>query len=85
MSEWFTAASLTELSGTAVLAAVALLVITDKLVWHKRLKAEQDARKRWEEIALRSLGVTEKLTVQSELTNDVLTRLPDPAKGAQGP
>ena len=63
----------------AVLGIVALLVITDKLVWHKRLKAAEQRADRWEQIALTSLGVAEKLTVHAEVSNEVFTRLPDPA------
>ena len=63
-----------------VIVIIGVLVITDKLVWHKRLKAAEARADRWEQIALQLLGVTEKLTVQAEVTNEVLTRLPDPAK-----
>lgn len=63
----------------AILSVIAVLVITDKIVWHKRLeKAERD-RDRWEGIALRGLGVAENVTVQTELTNELLSNLPDPA------
>lgn len=67
---------LLNLTGPAALSLVAILVITDKLVWHRRLEHERAQRERWEGIALRSLGVAEKLTIQAEVTNDVLTKLP---------
>ena len=73
-----------EITGTSVLVIVALLVITRKLVWHKDLKEEKDRSKRWEGIALDALGVADKMTVQAEITNEVLTRLPDPAKDEGG-
>lgn len=63
----------------SVIVVMGLLVITDKLVWHKRLKAAEARADRWEQIALTSLGVAEKLTVHAEVSNEVLTRLPDPA------
>lgn len=72
-----------EFTGPAALALVALLVITDKLVWHTRLKAAERRADRWESIALSSLGVAEKLTVQAEVTNDLLAKLPDPTRGRQ--
>lgn len=75
-----------------VCVAVAILVITDKLIWHKRLteaKVEwsqrlsttEVERDHWRDVALRSLGVSEKMTVQGEVTAEVLTRLPDPGSG----
>lgn len=68
--------SLIDLTGPAGIVLVALLVITDKLVWHKRLEKETARGDRWESIALQSLGVAEKLTVQAEVTNDVLAAFP---------
>lgn len=65
-------------TGPAVLAFIALLVITDRLVWHTRLRQQEERAARWERIALDALGVAKTLTVQSEVTNDVLSRLPDP-------
>lgn len=68
--------SLVDFGSAAPLVLVAVLVITDKLVWHRRLDAERARGDRWEGIALTSLGVAEKLTVQAEVTNDVLAKLP---------
>lgn len=64
--------------GTIVVLIV-LLILTDKLVWHKRLRVMEARVEKWEGIALAALGVADKLTVQAEVTNEVLTRLPDPA------
>lgn len=69
-----------EITGPAALALVALMVITDRLVWHTRLKAAEARADKWEGIALRAVGVAETLTVHGEVANDVLTKLPDPGK-----
>lgn len=71
-----------EVTGPAALVLVALMVITDKLVWHTRLKAAEKRADKWEQVALSSLGVAEKLTVHAEVATEVLTRLPDPAADA---
>jgi hypothetical protein len=62
-----------------LLALVFLLVITDKLIWHKRLRRAEDERDRWQQTALRALGVADKLTVQGEVTTALVASLPDPA------
>lgn len=61
-----------------VLTGVAILVITDKLVWHKRLRTTEAERDHWRGVALTALGVADKMTVHGEVTAEVLTRLPDP-------
>lgn len=76
--EFLNSLPFSEITGTAVLCAVAGLVITDKLIWHTRLRHCEEQRDKWERIALTALGTAEKLTVQAEVTNEVLTRLPDP-------
>jgi hypothetical protein len=76
---------LADLSGPAVLSALALLAITDKIVWHTRLRRIEAERDHWRDMALRLLGVSETLTVQGEVTNDLLTKLPDPAKETEAP
>jgi hypothetical protein len=40
-----------------VLAMVAVMVITDKLVWHKRLRSTEAERDHWRDVALTALGV----------------------------
>lgn len=69
----------------SIVLLVVLLILTDKLVWHKRLRESEKRVAKWEGIALTALGVADKLTVHAEVTNEVLTRLPDPAKEEQGP
>jgi hypothetical protein len=72
------------LSGGGVVALwsmIGYLMLTDRLVWHTRLKAERTDRERWEGIALRALGVAEKMTVHAEVANEVITAIPIPPKG----
>lgn len=69
---------------TGLLALVVLLILTDRLIWHTRLaKAEAD-RDRWQETALRALGVADKLTVQGEVTTALVASLPDPGARKEG-
>lgn len=74
---------ITEVGATSLMVLTVLLVLTDKLVWHTRLRHLEKDRDRWQGIALQLLGVTEKLTVQAEVTNAVMQRLPDPAKDGE--
>lgn len=65
----------------AVLSVVALGVITDKLVWHTRLKRAQDRADRWERVALEALDAGAQAGVRAaEVTAEVIRSLPDPAK-----
>lgn len=77
------------LGGMALWTVIGYLMLTDRLVWHTRLrKSEQDwqgrlereqaDRERWEGIALRALGVAEKMTVHAEVTSEVLSAIPVP-------
>jgi hypothetical protein len=81
-----------QLTGIGVVSVIAWLVITRKLIWHTDLQAAKDEgridlgkvekeRDEWKRIALSLLGVTEKLTVQAEVTNEVMSRLPTPDTG----
>jgi hypothetical protein len=47
--------ALDKVGAVAVVLFVALMVITDKLVWHKRLKAAEARADKWELIALDAL------------------------------
>lgn len=62
-----------------LLTLVVLLVLTDKLIWHTRLRKAEADRDRWQGIALRAMGVADKLTVQGEVTTALVASLPDPA------
>ena len=64
--------SLSDFDAPAVLCLVALLVISDKLVWYKRLREVEKQRDEWMAVALDALGVSKKLTVHAEVTNQAL-------------
>lgn len=75
-------------------SAIGYLMLTDRLVWHTRLRREHEEwqgrlsreqvdRERWEGIALRALGVAEKMTVHAEVANEVLTAIPTPPASGQ--
>lgn len=87
---------LDKLSAVVILCAVALSVITDKLVWHTRLKAvEKQAAEaldrsekradRWEQVALEALTAGAQAGVKAaETAVTVVSALPDPANTPQG-
>lgn len=63
--------------GTLILVAVA--IITDKLVWHTRLKKAEDQRDRWEAVALEALSAGASAGVSAaEVAVAVVAALPDP-------
>lgn len=67
-------------STLVVLAAVALAVIRDKLVWHTRLDRALERADRWEGIALAALTAGAQAGVQAaEAAVGVVSALPDPA------
>lgn len=81
--DWLTADILDRLGSVAVLAAIALAVITDKLVWHTRLQAANQRAERWERIALDALTTSAQAGVKAaEVTVDVVSALPDPSRDA---
>ena len=81
--EWAQQLPLADLSGPAILAVVAGLVITDKLVWHKRLSKAEARVEKLEGMLLSALGVAERTTVGAEVAHKVIEHLPDPGKGKQ--
>ena len=73
---------LDRLTAVVVLMALALAVITDKLVWHTRLKKAEDRAERWERVALEALQAGAQAGVKAaEVTVDLVSAMPDPAKG----
>lgn len=68
-----------EFTGPAALAMMSLLVITDKLIWHTRLSKAEAQRDKWEQVALRALGVADKMTIHAEVANEIVSKLPDPS------
>ena len=64
-----------------VLIAIALAIITDKLVWHTRLKRAELRAERWEQIAVEALTASAQASVRAaEITAEVVSALPDPAR-----
>lgn len=85
MDALFSLAALDRAGLVGVLMIVALGVITDKLVWHTRLKSAEERADRWERIALDALTVGAKAGVKAaEVTADVVSALPDPGKEKAG-
>lgn len=84
MSEFLQALGVThvaELTGVLVLAVVAVAVITDKLVWHTRLKNAQERADRWEKVALDALTAGAQAGVKAaEVAVGVVNAIPDPQK-----
>jgi len=75
--------SIDKISTVGVLIALALAVITDKLVWHTRLKKETERADRWEKVALDALTAGAQAGVKAaETTVELVSSLPpDKSKG----
>lgn len=69
-----------QLGGVVVLATVMIMVITDKLVWHKRLEAAEKRADRWEKIALDQMDLARTGVRAGEVASEALSRLPDVAR-----
>jgi hypothetical protein len=70
---------LDQIGMVTVLVLVAVAVITDKLVWHTRLKNAEARADRWEQIALDALTAGAVAGVRAaEVAADVVSALPDP-------
>lgn len=79
--DFLTVALLDNLTAVVVLSAVALSVITDKLVWHTRLKKAEARAERWEAIALEALNFGAQVGVKAaEVTTEVIAAFPSPAR-----
>lgn len=71
---------LDRLGAAGVVVGFAVLVITDKLVWHTRLKKADARADRWEKVALEALTAGAQAGVRAaEVAVDVVSALPDPA------
>jgi len=72
--------SLDRLGGLSVLLLVAIAVITDKLVWHTRLKKAEADRDKWQAIAIKALmGPAQAGVRAAEVAVGVVSALPDPS------
>lgn len=81
--DFIAAGALDQLGTVVVLLTVAVAVITDKLVWHTRLRHAQQRADRWERIALDALLSGAQAGVKAaEVTADVVNALPTPAEMA---
>ena len=68
-----------------VLCVIALSVITDKLVWHTRLKKAEARADRWESVALEALTAGAQAGVRAaEVTVDVVSAIPDNTRDRTG-
>lgn len=57
---------LVQVSASAILALVVIMVLTGRLVPRRTLEAVEADRDHWREIALRGLGVAEQSTAHAE-------------------
>lgn len=77
--DFLSVALLDNITSVVVLSAIALSVITDKLVWHTRLKKAEARADRWEAIALEALTAGAQAGVKAaEVTAEVVSAFPDP-------
>lgn len=68
-----------KITGYGVIIIVAVGVITDKLVWHTRLKKAEKRADRWESIALEALTAGAQAGVKAaEIAVDVVSAIPSP-------
>lgn len=73
--------AINDISAVAVVVAVAIAVITDKLVWHTRLKKALERAEKWENIAIDALTIGAQAGVKAaEVAVDVVSAIPDPAR-----
>lgn len=85
MDAVFSLGGLDKLGAMATVTLFAILVITDKLVWHTRLKKSEARADRWEAVALDALHAGARAGVAAaEATVEVVSALPDPANSRQG-
>lgn len=83
--EFLTLANVDKVSSLAVLAIVAILVITDKLVWHTRLKRAEERADRWETVALEALSAGAQAGIKAaEVAVGVVSAIPDPTRPQPG-
>ena len=71
--------TLDRIGAVGTLALIALLVITDKLVWHTRLRKVERDRDKWQQIAIDALTTGAQAGVRAaEVAVGVVSSLPDP-------
>jgi hypothetical protein len=68
----------------SALLLIAAAVITDKLVWHTRLKSAEARADRWEKIALEALTTGAQAGVKAaETTAELVSALPPEKNGGE--
>lgn len=76
---------LDKITSVSILILIAVAVITDKLVWHTRLKKAEDRAERWERIAMETMASGAAAGLKAaEVTADVIASIPDPANSQRG-
>lgn len=78
---------LDRLTAVGTICLIAVLIITDKLVWHTRFKKVQERADRWERVALEALSAGAQAGIKAaETTVGIVSVLPDPGleKSDQG-
>lgn len=81
VDEFLNIAVLDRITAFGVLAAVAIAVITRRLVWHTDLKKMEASRDRWQQIAIDSLTLGAHAGVRAaEVAVGVVSAIPDPEK-----
>lgn len=77
--DFVTADMFDRLGAVVTVIAFALAIITDKLVWHTRLKKEVARADRWEKVALEALSAGALAGIRAaEVAADVVGAIPDP-------
>lgn len=77
--DFLTLSNLDSVSTLTVLSLVALSIITDKLVWHTRLKKAEARAERWEQVAVQALTAGATAGVHAaEVAVGIVSSIPDP-------
>jgi len=66
----------------AIIVIGAVMVITEKLVWHKRLEKAEARVERLEQMLWDSILVSSKTVGTAEVTTDLVQSLPNLAEGS---
>lgn len=77
MLEWLSTHG-DQASGVTVLLIISILVITDRLVWHTRLKKAEARADKLERMLFELMGIVKPTKVALETTTEALTKLPIP-------
>lgn len=71
-----------KIGAVSILVFIAIAVITDKLVWHTRLRQAEARADRWERIALEALAAGAHAgVVAAEVAVDVVSAIPRVGEG----